>query len=268
MGTYLLTWNPKKWSWDNPSEAARDVRSGIERKGRWSCGTRRTLPIGSRVFLLRQGSEPKGIFASGWVTREPFPDEHWNESQDERPAHYIEFDYDYFLDPASEPLLDPRLFRTGPLASFPMNTQGSGHQLPNDLAVALEHEWAIRTGQASVGNLDVELSAFEGQKRARFVVHREREAKLREAKIREALLLSEGGRLRCEVPGCGFDFEEVYGAIGKAYAHVHHLRPLAECEEAMQVTLRDLAIVCANCHAMIHRGGECRPLSALIKPPR
>jgi predicted HNH restriction endonuclease len=32
--------------------------------------------------------------------------------------------------------------------------------------------------------------------------------------------------------------------------------------------LVDLAVVCANCHAMIHRGGKNRKLSRLIPDPR
>ncbi|WP_422110022.1 hypothetical protein [Bradyrhizobium elkanii] len=35
-------------------------------------------------------------------------------------------------------------------------------------------------------------------------------------------------------------------------------------KEGRQVLLKDLAIVCANCHAMIHTGGQCRPLEGLI----
>lgn len=31
-----------------------------------------------------------------------------------------------------------------------------------------------------------------------------------------------------------------------------------------QVTLKDFAIVCSNCHVMIHIHGKCRPLNGLI----
>lgn len=112
--------------------------------------------------------------------------------------------------------------------------------------------------------LDPELSAFEGKKRKAFIVHRTREEKLRSAKIREAI--SKGrGHIKCEVPGCGFDFYERYGEVGHRFAVVHHLAPLSESEASgRKNTLEDLAVVCANCHAMIHRGGECRQLSTLI----
>lgn len=53
---------------------------------------------------------------------------------------------------------------------------------------------------------------------------------------------------RCEV--CGFGFEETYGVIGREYVVAHHLKPIAAGPS--KTTLDDIALVCANCHAMIH----------------
>jgi len=94
--------------------------------------------------------------------------------------------------------------------------------------------------------------------------HRKREQSLRERKISTVLKLT--GTLACEVPGCGFDFARVYGELGAGYAQVHHLLPLAQRDSAQPTALSDLAIVCANCHAMIHRGGELRNLEFLRAP--
>ena len=96
------------------------------------------------------------------------------------------------------------------------------------------------------------------------VRHKRRETKLRAAKIKSALL-SNNGRLKCEVLGCSFDFFETYGEVGFEFAHVHHLKPLADRETPTATKLDDLVIVCANCHAMIHRGGKCRPLEDLVR---
>jgi 5-methylcytosine-specific restriction protein A len=95
-------------------------------------------------------------------------------------------------------------------------------------------------------------------------LHRKRERRLREKKIEETLRLN-NGRLICEVVNCGFDFLERYGEPGRGYAHVHHLMPLSDLPtHGEKVSQRDLAVVCANCHAMIHRGGGSRPLEGLI----
>ncbi len=111
---------------------------------------------------------------------------------------------------------------------------------------------------------DMEAEGFEGSMRRRFLVHRHRENKLRLAKIREALAGNQG-RLVCEVPRCGFDFGMRYGEIGMGYAQVHHLKPLSSVShKGVRNKLADLVVVCANCHVMIHKGGECRPLKNLI----
>lgn len=53
---------------------------------------------------------------------------------------------------------------------------------------------------------------------------------------------------------CGFEFEKVYGALGKSFIHVHHLKPLGEIGKAYEVDpVEDLRSVCPNCHAMLHR---------------
>ena len=112
---------------------------------------------------------------------------------------------------------------------------------------------------------DTELLCFtEGQIRESFRAHRYRETKLRELKIKE-FRDAHDNRLFCEVPGCGFDFEATYGELGNGFAEVHHLDPMrAMPHEGAIVTTEDLAVVCANCHRMIHRNGACRSLHELL----
>ncbi len=117
---------------------------------------------------------------------------------------------------------------------------------------------------ATANPIDPELQAFEGELRRQFINHRKREAHFRREKIREALK-ENNGHLICEVAKCKFDFFKFYGQLGGGYAQVHHKRPLgAAPQQGQRTTLKDLAVVCANCHAMIHRGGACRPLETLI----
>lgn len=110
-------------------------------------------------------------------------------------------------------------------------------------------------------------SALEGELVHLLKLHRKRDRRLRLAKIRQ-VLRQRNGRLACEVPRCGFDFAAVYGLLGLGYAQVHHKKPLSSLHEEEEVRLEDLIIVCANCHVMIHRGGDCRSVAKLIGPGR
>ena len=53
---------------------------------------------------------------------------------------------------------------------------------------------------------------------------------------------------------CGFDFEKFYGARGKGYIEIHHIKPLSSIGKEIDINPKmDLVPVCSNCHKMIHR---------------
>ncbi len=59
--------------------------------------------------------------------------------------------------------------------------------------------------------------------------------------------------LTCQA--CGFNFEAVYGSLGRDYIEAHHLTPVSTLK-GKRVALdpeNDFAVLCANCHRMIHR---------------
>lgn len=89
----------------------------------------------------------------------------------------------------------------------------------------------------------------EGEVLYRLHKYRERNAKLVAAKKKAVLKAT--GALACEV--CGFDFAFTYGSLGQGFIECHHTQPLAEYEAAAATKLDDLAVVCANCHRMLHR---------------
>jgi len=96
---------------------------------------------------------------------------------------------------------------------------------------------------------------YEGAEVMRLISARERDPELRAACIRLH-------GYRCHV--CGVDLGEVYGALGRDFIHVHHLRPLAG-RKAGSLTdpKKDLIPVCPNCHSIIHRGGVVRSLDEI-----
>ncbi len=99
----------------------------------------------------------------------------------------------------------------------------------------------------AVPGLDVDVhtvTADEG--RRRLVLHLQRERNRTLVQNKKKLAAS----LDCEI--CGFSFVRAYGSAAGGYCEVHHLVPLAEVEEITRTRLEDLAIVCANCHRVIH----------------
>lgn len=95
----------------------------------------------------------------------------------------------------------------------------------------------------------------EGIARESVVLSRSRSSALR----REALRRSGGV---CE--GCGVDFSLVLNGRGLRALQVHHRRQLALRDAPEATSLGDLAVVCANCHAIIHTDPkEAMPVETL-----
>ena len=64
------------------------------------------------------------------------------------------------------------------------------------------------------------------------------------------VVLKHTGRLACEI--CGFTFGAAYGPRGVDFIECHHVTPLSEIEIGRKTRFDDLALVCANCHRIIH----------------
>lgn len=54
---------------------------------------------------------------------------------------------------------------------------------------------------------------------------------------------------------CGFNFELVYGSIGRDFIEAHHLTPLSDLKgDVVQLDPKqDFRVLCSNCHRMIHK---------------
>lgn len=92
------------------------------------------------------------------------------------------------------------------------------------------------------------VEASEGRILTRLHRTRERNKKLVNARKDKALQLQ--GHLKCEA--CNFDFVEKYGARGVGFIEAHHTKPVYTLADGAKTKLDDLALICANCHRMIH----------------
>jgi len=90
-------------------------------------------------------------------------------------------------------------------------------------------------------------SVMEGRYLLRIHVSQERSHSLRKKKIDR--VLAETGTLTCEV--CEFDFAKFYGERGHGYIECHHIEPLHVGGHKRR-SVDELALLCSNCHRMIH----------------
>jgi 5-methylcytosine-specific restriction protein A len=92
-------------------------------------------------------------------------------------------------------------------------------------------------------------------------LHKRHERNRKLVNDKKTLALERTGRLACEV--CDIDFAERYGKVGEGFIECHHLVPLASKAENRRTRLVDLALLCANCHRVIHRSRPWLNLSQL-----
>lgn len=65
---------------------------------------------------------------------------------------------------------------------------------------------------------------------------------------------------------CGFDFEKVYGEIGRDFIEVHHIIPIHERKGEYAVNpITDLRPLCSNCHSMVHRRNPVYKIEEIMK---
>jgi len=103
-----------------------------------------------------------------------------------------------------------------------------------------------------------QIGAQEG--RLLYRAHRSRERDSGLARKKKASVLKREGKLECEA--CGFDFQKRYG-LEKPFIECHHLKPLAELRPGQRTTLKDLALVFANCHRVLHKMEDPSDLDGL-----
>ncbi len=145
-----------------------------------------------------------------------------------------------------------------------LHGHGQPHQtMERDLVLAFRYDYDGRLARRAadlraelsppnettpIPDVDEDTAADEGRALERTQLRYERDPRLRRRKIEE--VLKAGGAIACEV--CGFRFERSYGDRGRDYIEVHHRTPL-HVSGRTKTGLTDLAMLCSNCHRMIHR---------------
>lgn len=96
--------------------------------------------------------------------------------------------------------------------------------------------------------LEEDIKGEEGRVLTRLHSYRERDRLL--VKKAKVLFKAKNGKLFCEC--CGFEAEPFYGDRGQDRIQAHHRRPVEELLPDTITKAEDLAMVCPNCHDIIH----------------
>lgn len=99
------------------------------------------------------------------------------------------------------------------------------------------------------GNDEEEDTFPEGKEKYRLHRFKERNKKLI-AIAKEKYKLTTPN-MNCQV--CQFSFAECYGELGTDFIEAHHVFPISALTTQTSVRIEDLAMVCSNCHRMLHR---------------
>jgi len=126
-------------------------------------------------------------------------------------------------------------------------------QSPAGISDFLEDVFLLAEQRRTADQLELTTEASEGfpegKRFERIHIARERNAELVRAAKDAALIATNS--LKCEV--CGFDFKKTYGELGEGYIEAHHTSPMCELNDDSVTKIEDLALVCSNCHRMLHR---------------
>jgi 5-methylcytosine-specific restriction protein A len=156
----------------------------------------------------------------------------------------------------SKPTNDTAFYEAGNICakSYPTGQLPRESQLIDDLITMIK----LYEGLISVENNSEAITIEEGDEplemhyedATRFRMHKRIERNAGLSKRVKQLL-----GVTCQV--CNVNFEERYGKIGENYIEAHHLIPLASIKgnRVAMDPKKDFAVLCANCHRMIHRTG-------------
>lgn len=141
LDTYLLTWNPRRWHWEELEELARQTAAGGPVDLTWSSGNTKSIVSGDRVFLFRCGKDPRGILAAGWAASDCYEGPHWDETLADQGVtkNVIDVRFDRILNPESDEILALERPRAGQLSLVPWTN-------PNDILMPDDRRWYVPGG--------------------------------------------------------------------------------------------------------------------------
>jgi len=130
--TFLLTWNPE----DSDLDFDKAWEDG---QFQWSTGVRvGGINIGDRLFVHKQGDEPRGIVLAGYALSEVYQGRNWRRGK-KKPANFVDVEPEEMVSPEHPLSID--VLKPANIVKNWDRLQGSGIHVPDPGAQRLEELW-------------------------------------------------------------------------------------------------------------------------------
>lgn len=153
----LLTWNPERGKPMNLCDGMKSTTAGRAVFSGWSTGSSKNIEPGTRCFLMRQKSEPRGIVASGYIVTRPEPAPGYAKRHDAMIVFTMILDTDSDVDAVisfDELMSDQNMAATNWL------TAGGGIRIKPESLEVLEQSWSALLGDQGLVEVDGIMDAW------------------------------------------------------------------------------------------------------------
>lgn len=241
----VLVWSASHWNRWNYRAAVEQVLTSGRILDRWDVGPGRIIRPGTEAWLLFHGSSGAGSGLIGHGIVVCGTAESGGGTEGAAPGGAVGVAFDALL-PVGEQIPSDTLAAEVPDIPWGDAADSTLLSVPPPAESGLRRLWR-KQGPAAVDPFDVVPGAYPPEAAATVGANRYE----RDADARRVCLAFHG----TACAACGFSFEASYGDIGNGFIHVHHTVPAAQLEAGYELDpITDLVPLCANCHAMAHRG--------------
>jgi 5-methylcytosine-specific restriction protein A len=249
MAAIILGWNPGLWNGWNYEAVIEQVAETGHFLERWDVGRHRKIQPGTHAWLLLQGEGPhgRGLIGHGLIGHGVVMSESYEAPQRTGPksgARYVSVSFDALLPLGSHV---PSSVLASEVPDVAWNTfRGSGRFIPSESAFLLQRVWREH-GPMAPEPCRIVPGTYPEEAVSRIETNRYEQ----DPEARRVCLAFHG----TSCAACSFSFEVSYGDIGEGYIQVHHVVPASQLGGTYRLDpIADLVPLCANCHAMAHRG--------------
>jgi len=254
MGYWLLTWSTFKWDSleqliDKLENNPETIDKSLTGNGRWSCSNNKSIKVGDKLVMLKQGDPPKGIIGIAEATSAPYEDTRFDDPS--RRTNYIDLNWLTLINPNLTPPMPISALSEDTQKARGWKPQKSGTTITESAGKEIEERfqsyadcWYDPSVHDTHESEHEDSGSNEGKKRRISSYQYERSRTLRNKCL-------EHWGYACVV--CGLCFVDRYGEVGRNFIHVHHLNPVSTTGITKTNPIKDLIPVCPNCHSMLHK---------------